>query len=134
MSKKKSMTKEDATRIQSHADKTGTKVGYKYGIELTSSISRIWISIPFHSDYDYASDIAAVTDVEFTDGSIITNDYYNDGFAPNLFPSHWGIFPFSITDTESHIYGDDGVFILNLTVEDDDNRITTMSLNIIHIS
>jgi hypothetical protein len=50
----------------------GTNVGYKYGITLTSGISRIWISIPYFSDYDYVSDIAADSGAEFTDGSIIT--------------------------------------------------------------
>lgn len=50
----------------------GTNVGYKYGITLTSSISRIWISIPYFSDYDYVSDIAADSGAEFTNGDIIT--------------------------------------------------------------
>ncbi|UCE39637.1 MAG: PKD domain-containing protein [Thermoplasmata archaeon] len=50
----------------------------------------------------------------------ITNTFYNDGTGPDPYPSPWGTFPFYTTDTQSHTYGDDGVFNVTLTVTDDD--------------
>lgn len=53
----------------SYENLTGTNVGYKTSIVLDSSIIRIWISIPYLSDYDYASDI---TDDSFPNNDVIT--------------------------------------------------------------
>ncbi len=55
--------------VASYENMTGTNVGYKYGITLTSAINRIWVSIPYHSDYDFASDI---TTDSFPDGEAVT--------------------------------------------------------------
>ncbi len=67
---------------------------------------------------------------DFEDGPTITNTYYNDGAAPDPYPSPWGVIPFSAMDHVQHIYGDDGVYTVTLTVEDDDGGVTTHSTNI----
>ena len=62
---------------------------------------------------------------KFEIGPTITNLYYNDGTNPDPYPSPWGIFPFAITDSVVHTYGDDYEYNLTLTVTDDDGGITT---------
>ncbi len=57
---------------------------------------------------------------EFELGPTIVHTYYNDGVGPDPYPSPGGTYPFTKTDTVEHIYGDDGVFNVTLTVEDDD--------------
>ncbi|MEE9152176.1 MAG: PKD domain-containing protein, partial [Thermoplasmata archaeon] len=69
-------------------------------------------------------------DLTFTwnwgDGTSDTiNIYYNDGVGPDPDPSPLGTYPFSATDTVDHIYGDDGVYTITLTVEDDDSGVKT---------
>lgn len=49
---------------------TGTNVGYKQNIILDSTMDFVWISIPYHSDYDWASDI---TDDGFPNDNIISS-------------------------------------------------------------
>lgn len=56
--------------------------------------------------------------------------YYNDGVSADPLPSPWGTFPFSITDNVGHTYGDNGVYILTVTCEDDDGDIATYSTNV----
>jgi PKD repeat protein len=67
---------------------------------------------------------------EFEMGPTATNIYYNDGTSPDPYPSPWGTFPFSATDTMSHIYGDNGVYSLTITVEDDDGGVTELVTSI----
>jgi hypothetical protein len=57
---------------------------------------------------------------EFENGPFITNIYYNDGGGPDPYPSPWGIYPFSISDSVGHTYGDDGNYSITLTITDDD--------------
>jgi hypothetical protein len=63
--------------------------------------------------------------------------YYNDGIGPDPYPSPQGTFPFSKIDTKLHAYDDNGVYYLNLTVEDDDGGVsihsTTVTVNEITI-
>lgn len=39
-----------------------------------------------------------------------------------------GTFPFTVSDSSSHIYGDDGIYVANLTVEDDDGGIVSQEV------
>jgi len=51
--------------------------------------------------------------------------YYNNGISPDPPKSPDGTFPFSVTDTVTHTYGDNGAFNVTLTVTDDDGGNTT---------
>jgi hypothetical protein len=53
-------------------------------------------------------------------GPTIQHVYYNDGVGPDPAKSPDGTFPFSVNDTVSHTYGDDGVFTITISVNDDD--------------
>jgi PKD repeat protein len=78
---------------------------------------------------DFGSDDLTFT-WELEMGPTVTNVYYNDGMGPDPYPSPWGTFPFSATDMVSHMYGDDGVYSVSLTVEDDDGGVATYSTTI----
>ncbi len=67
---------------------------------------------------------------EFELGPTVTNTYYNDGNGPDPYPSPEGIYPFTATDTVQYTYGDNGVFNVTLTVEDDDGGSTTYTSTI----
>jgi PKD repeat protein len=68
---------------------------------------------------DVGSDDLTIT-WDWGDGTNATiTIYYNNGVSPDPFPSP-EVNPMNITDSVSHIYGDDGVFMVTLTVEDDD--------------
>jgi PKD repeat protein len=66
---------------------------------------------------------------EFEHGPTITNIYYNDGIGPDPYPSSLGTFPFTVSDMMGHTYGDNGVFLVTLTVEDDDGGVTIYTTN-----
>jgi uncharacterized repeat protein (TIGR01451 family) len=55
--------------------------------------------------------------------------YYNDGVSPDPYPSP-EINPRDITDMVAHIYGDNGIFMITLTVEDDDGGISVITTNV----
>jgi hypothetical protein len=56
-------------------------------------------------------------------GPSFENLYFNDGTAPDPYPSPHGIYPFSVLDSSSHTYGDDGNYSIVLSVKDDDGGI-----------
>jgi PKD repeat protein len=62
-----------------------------------------------------------------TSDSVTT--YYNNGLLPDPYPSP-EINPMDITDLVSHNYGDNGVFTIILTVEDDDGGITVSTTTV----
>jgi len=61
--------------------------------------------------------------------------YYNDGVGPepiydpiiNEVKSPGGTYPFSATDIVTHKYGDDGIYMVTLTVKDDDGGIIVVT-------
>ncbi len=59
----------------------------------------------------------------FEYGPTIPHIFYNDGVGPDPPKSPDGVFPFSIDDSASQTYGDNGVFRIALTAEDDDGGI-----------
>jgi len=69
-------------------------------------------------------------------GPTVQHIYYNDGIGPDPYPSPWGTFPFSATDTASHTYGDNYPYTLTLQVCDDDGGCTTYSttVNVLNVN
>lgn len=56
--------------------------------------------------------------------------YYNDGLGPDPPDSPDGTFPFAISDSSAHTYGDDCTCSVTLRVEDDDGEFVTYSTTI----
>jgi hypothetical protein len=58
----------------SYENMVNTNLGYKRTQVLDSTMDWIWISIPYASDYDFASDVADSfnTDAEFSDDTVIS--------------------------------------------------------------
>jgi streptogramin lyase len=49
-----------------------------------------------------------------------TTTYFNDGLGPDPFPSPWGVFPFVAADAASVTFDAPGVYLVAVTVADDD--------------
>jgi PKD repeat protein len=67
---------------------------------------------------------------EFELGPTFTNEYFNDGTGPDPYPSPGGIYPFAVADSVGHTYGDNGVFMVTLTVKDDDGGVTVVTTTV----
>ena len=72
---------------------------------------------------------------DYGDGTSETKVYYNNGASPeptydpttNEIKSPWGVFPFSVSDRSDHVYGDNGVYPVSLTISDDDGGVVVFS-------
>ena len=69
-------------------------------------------------------------DIEFfwdwEDGSSESRTVFNDGLGPDPDPSFDGAFPFTAVDATTHAWGDNGVFVVTLTVTDDDGGVAVI--------
>ena len=80
--------------------------------------------------YDSGSD-----DLTFTwDWGDWTSDtvsiYYNDGVGPDSYPSTYGTYPFTATDTVYHTYGANAEYTVTLTIADDDGGYVVCGTNV----
>jgi PKD repeat protein len=67
---------------------------------------------------------------DWDDGNIEAHVYYNDGANPDPYPSPWGTFPFSASDSATHAYYSAGVYTIELTVKDDDGGAATYTITV----
>ena len=56
--------------------------------------------------------------------------YFNNGMGPDPFPSPGGTFPFSASDMPMHVYGDNGVYTITLTIADDDGGFVLLTTTV----
>jgi PKD repeat protein len=66
---------------------------------------------------------------DWGDGTSTTTTYYNNGVSPDPYPSP-DVNPITVTDSATHTWGDNGVYTVTLTVEDDDSGITVTTTNV----
>ncbi|UCE38629.1 MAG: PKD domain-containing protein [Thermoplasmata archaeon] len=57
--------------------------------------------------------------------------HYNNGVGTDPSQSPWGTHPFTVTDTVDHSYGDNGIYVVTITVTDDDGGFCSDILTII---
>ena len=86
------------------------------------------LSLTVTSDDPGSDDLTFTWELQL--GPIIVSTYYNDGVGPDPLPSPGGVYPFSATDIVGHTYGDNGIYTVTLTVEDDDGGVATYSTTI----
>jgi hypothetical protein len=67
---------------------------------------------------------------QFELSSTYTNMHYADGIGPDPYPSPYGTFPVSASDSITHSHGDNGVYNLILTVTDDDGGSTSYTTTV----
>ena len=67
-------------------------------------------------------------------GPTTSNTHYNNGVSPDPYPSPGPVYPIATTDSITATYGDNGVFVLNLTVKDDDGGVSWYETEIIVVN
>ncbi|MFQ6106974.1 MAG: PKD domain-containing protein [Thermoplasmata archaeon] len=68
---------------------------------------------------DPGSDDLILT-IDWGDGTSETTTFYNNGIGPDPPNSGQGVWPFTVNLNAAHVYGDNGDFEIDVTVEDDD--------------
>ncbi|MCK4366438.1 MAG: PKD domain-containing protein [Thermoplasmata archaeon] len=76
-----------------------------------------------------------IISIDWGDGTSDTETFYNNGIGPDPPNSGEGVYPFTVYSNFTHIYGDNGNFTIQVTVEDDDDGsvqeiVTTDILNL----
>ena len=65
-----------------------------------------------------------IISIDWGDGTSDTETHYNNGIGPDPPNSGEGVYPFTAYANFTHIYGDNGDFTIQVTVEDDDGGST----------
>jgi hypothetical protein len=79
--------------------------------------------------YDPGSDDIIVS-IDWGDGQISSDVFYNDGLAPDAPNSPQGTYPFSVQIAISHSYWAEGTYSLVITVADDDGGESVITLTV----
>ena len=58
-------------------------------------------------------------------------DYFNDGVAPDPYPSPDGTYPVFQTDVQGHVFTSNGNYNVSITVEDDDGGAAVVVITVI---
>jgi murein DD-endopeptidase MepM/ murein hydrolase activator NlpD len=74
---------------------------------------------------------AGSDDLTFTWSVGDVNVYFNDGVAPDPFPSPFGTFPFEASDSIDAVYAEPGLEMLSVTLSDDDGGSDSGGGNVI---
>ena len=68
---------------------------------------------------------------DWGDGSVGTVTYYNDGAAPDTYPSYWyGTYPFSAHCVVMHAFAGHGTYVVTVQLYDDDGGAVTTTFSI----
>ncbi len=87
-------------------------------------------TLAFESTITDAGSDDLTFDWDWDDGLTDTEVFFNDGVAPDPYPSPWGTYPFTATSSLNHTYGDDGSFDVQLVVTDDDGGTLKLTTNV----
>ncbi len=68
---------------------------------------------------------------QFSDGFQRQTTHFNDENDPDPPESPWGTFPFEVVEDVTHIFKDDGLYELTLTIIDDDGGVANKTLEIL---
>jgi hypothetical protein len=58
-------------------------------------------------------------------------DYFNDGVAPDPYPSPDGVYPVFQTDIQGHVFTSNGIYNVSITVDDDDGGTAVVIIAVI---
>lgn len=68
---------------------------------------------------------------DWGDGSVSTVTYYNDGSAPDVYPSYWyGTYPFTAHCVATHAFSGHGTYVVTVQLYDDDGEAVTTTFSI----
>jgi len=67
---------------------------------------------------------------DFGDGTSAVSTLFNDGFGSDPAKSPFGIFPFTATDSATHLYAASGTYTVTLEVMDDDGGVVVFTFTV----